>query len=78
MLHINKSDYSIVKQKLYFVNTVENDSKISKPRLEVVFKPKGKKLTTDDFLVSEKNYFLRVGKQIKVANRFNDYILYKG
>lgn len=77
VLHINKSDYSIIRQKLYLLNPMENDEKSTKPRLEVTFRPKAKKPAADDFLVTERNYYIITSSGYKIANRYKKYNLYK-
>jgi len=77
LIYINKLDYSVLKQKMYFLNETMNRSKATRPRLEVVYSARAKNIKTDNFLVDEKNYFTRTGADIKVANRFRGYKLYK-
>lgn len=77
VIHVNKQDYSIIKQKLYFLNTIENKNKIASPRLEISFSPRIKKMEADNFLVNEKNYFTRIGNDLKVVTRFKGYKLFK-
>lgn len=77
IIHINKKDYSIYKQILYFLNPVEENNKITRPRLEMVYTSRTTNEEKDNSLVDEKKYFTRVGKEIKVANRYKEYTLYK-
>lgn len=76
VVYIKKSDYSIAMQKLYYVNSIESKGKKSIPRMEITYLV-AKKTENDNLVTTERNYFTRVGNDIKVAKRFKDYKLYK-
>lgn len=63
-------------QKLYYVNSIESKGKKSIPRMEITYLV-AKKTENDNLVTTERNYFTRVGNDIKVAKRFKDYKLYK-
>lgn len=73
---IRRKDYSIAAQKIYFFGSVQDDRIVPGQRLEAVFSER-KPSQLDAFLVNEKNYFTRSGKEIKPAERFKGYKLYK-
>lgn len=74
---INKSDYSISKQFLYVLNTLEDGKKTPDMYIEIVFSPRTKDKKLDDFLIDQNNYFSKTGNNIKTAPRFKEYHLYK-
>lgn len=81
LLYIKKSDYSIVKQEMYFVEKMEvkdgNGKLISTlPRLEITFMPRPKNPKNDDFLVKKENYFTEKNSQIVISKRLSAYGLY--
>ena|SRR6218665_3821632 len=71
---INKKDYSVARQVLYFLNT-SPDEKAG--RLEISFTTRTKDLVKDKFLIEQSNYFTKSGNTIKTASRFKEYKLYK-
>lgn len=77
ILYINKKDYSIMRQTLYFLNTTENKKGTAKPRLDIIFSPREKNAAKDNFLINEKSYFIRTAGDIKLASRFKAYQLFK-
>ena len=76
LFYVNRKDFTIIGQKTYLFGHMENDQLISGQRLEATFKER-KPSPNDSFLTSEKNYFIRSGKEIKPAARFNGYKLFK-
>jgi hypothetical protein len=82
VLYIKKSDYSIVKQSLYFIEKMENKDTKGKtiytaPRLEISFNPRNKDSKNDDLLVNKVNYFTVKSNQIIVSKRLSAYQLFK-
>jgi hypothetical protein len=77
VIYINKQNYSVSKQVLYFLNPIEENKKKAKPKTEIIFSTRNKNQASDNFLIDEKNYFIRSNKDIKVASRFKEYELYK-
>lgn len=75
IMAINKKDYSVSKQVLYFLNTSPEDSNAQ--RLEITFTPRNKDLPKDNALVDQSKYFIKSGSTIKVAPRLKEYQLYK-
>lgn len=81
VIYINKSDYSIGKQELYFVEKMESKDAKGKtiatvPRLEIVFNAKTKNQKNDDFLINKENYFSVNNNKIVVSKRLSAYKLY--
>lgn len=81
IIYIKKSDYSIGKEELYFVEKMESKDAKGKiittvPRLEIVFNPRAKNQTNDDFLISKENYFTVNNNKVVVSKRLSAYKLY--
>lgn len=81
IIYIKKSDYSIGKQELYFVEKMESKDAKGKiistvPRLEIVFNPRTKNQKNDDFLIGRENYFTVNNNKVVVSKRFLAYKLY--
>jgi hypothetical protein len=82
IIYIKKSDFSIAKQLLYYVEKMEtkdrNGNKIyTTPRLEITFSTRAKDNKKDDSLIKRDNYFTVKGSDIKVSQRFSGYKLFK-
>lgn len=77
LLYINKQNFNVYKQVLFYVNPTDETNTASKPKMEIIFTPRARNEVSDNFLVDEKNYFIKINKEIKAASRFKDYKLYK-
>lgn len=82
VIYIRKQDFSIAKEVMYLVESMESlDAKgkvvTSVPRLEIEFVPRTKNTAKDDLLVNRTNYFTGKGKNITVSKRFSAYKIYK-
>lgn len=82
VLYIKKSDYSIAKQLLFFVEKMESKNAKGKtiytvPRLEISFIPRTKNEKIDNFLVAKENYFIEKNNEIIVSKRLSAYQLFK-
>jgi hypothetical protein len=82
ILSIKKTDYSLVKQTIFYVENMEsknNKGKIvqSIPRLEIIFSKKIKNDKLDNALITQSNYYTLVDTKIVVAQRLSSYKLFK-
>jgi hypothetical protein len=82
IISINKLNYSITKQSLFFVEKMESKDVKGKiiftiPRLEVTFSPKAKDEKRDNILVTRENYFTEKNNEIIVSKRLSAYQLFK-
>lgn len=82
ILYIKKSDYSIAKQSLFFVEKMESKDAKGKsiytlPRLEIVISPRKKDNKKDDFLLTRENYFTEKNNEIVISKRLSAYQLFK-
>lgn len=82
LIYIKKSDYSIAKQSLFFVEKMESkDSKgktiYTVPRLEITFSPRAKDEKRDNVLVTKENYFAERNNEIIISRRLSAYQLFK-
>jgi hypothetical protein len=82
VIYIRKTDYSIAKQSLFFIEKMESKDAKGKtiytaPRLEISFKPRNKDSKRDDLLVNKENYFTEKSSQIIVSKRLSAYQLFK-
>lgn len=82
VVYIKKTDYSIAKQTLFFIEKMESKDAKGKtiyttPRLEISFNPRIKDNKRDDLLVNKENYFTEKGNEIIVSKRLSAYQLFK-
>jgi hypothetical protein len=82
VVHIHKSDYSIAKQIIYFIEKMEtknSNGKIisSTPRLEITYSPRVKNEKSDNLLVKKENYFTEKDQKIVLSKRLSAYKLFK-
>lgn len=82
LIYIKKSDYTISKQVLYFIEKMESEDekkriKESIPRLEIVFTPRIKNEVKDNLLIKRDNYFTEKGNNIVISKRFSKYQIIK-
>ncbi len=82
IIYIKKSDLSITKQLLYYVEKMETKDKNGKkiyttPRLEITFSNRIIDNKKDDLLIKRDNYFTVKGSDIKLSQRFSGYKLFK-
>lgn len=82
IIQIQKKDYSIVKQTLFFAEKMESKNAKGKsiytvPRLEIVFSPRAKNEKRDNLLVAKENYFTGKDNQIVLSKRISAYQLFK-
>ena len=82
IIYIKKSDFSVAKQQLYYVEKMEskdsNGKKIfTTPRLEITFANRKADSKKDDLLLKRDNYFTLKGEEIIMAKKYNGYKLFK-
>lgn len=82
IVYIRKSDLSLQKQKIYFVEKMESKDSNGKiilttPRLEIEYLEKPKKNEEDDFLVTKSNYVKESRNELQFSKRLATYKLYK-
>lgn len=70
-IYINKQDFSLLKQELYFFG----DNEKTLPKLEVNFLERKIDLKKDSELLKKSNYIRVVNGQVKSSEKFKDYRL---
>lgn len=82
IFYINKTDFSIGKQKLFFVEKMQskNNKGVSVytiPRLEINFTKRVKNESKDNLLVTKSNYLTIKGNTFILSKKLASYKLYK-
>lgn len=82
ILSIKKSDFSLNKQTVYYIENMEsknNNGKIvqSIPRLEIIFSKRIKNDKQDNLLLRQESYFTLASNKIVVSPRLSTYKLFK-
>lgn len=82
LIYINKKDFSIAKQSLFFVEKMEsknNKGVIVKtiPRLETFFAKRTKNEESDNKLTSKSNYFTEKGGKVIMSKKLDAYQIIK-
>lgn len=82
ILSIKKSDFSLVKQTIFYIENMEsknNKGKIvqSIPRLEIIFSKRSKNDKLDNLLLKQESYFTLTNNKIIVSPRLSTYKLFK-
>ena len=82
VIYVRKSDFSITKQLLYYVEKMESKDKNGKkiftvPRLEITFSTRVKDIKKDDLLLNKDTYFTINKNDITVSKRFAGYKIFK-
>ncbi|WNM19472.1 hypothetical protein [Flavobacterium capsici] len=82
IVYINKTDYSVVKQKFYYVEKMESNDKNGKlrystPRLEITFTRRPKNPELDTKLLKQENYFTEAKGNIMLSKKLSKYKLFK-
>jgi hypothetical protein len=82
VIYINKKDFSIAKQSLYFVEKMQSKDAKGKvittvPRLETIFSKRAKNEANDDLLTSKNNYFTEKNGKLVMSKKLEAYQIIK-
>lgn len=82
ILSIKKTDFSLAKQTIFYVENMESKNKKGQivqsiPRLEILFTKRSKNDKQDKLLLTQENYFTLINNNIVVSPRLTKYKLFK-
>ena len=82
ILSIKKSDFSLVKQTVFYIEKMESKDEKGKivqtiPRLEIVFKKRISSEAQDNLVLKQENYFTEINNKIVVSKKLSKYKLFK-
>ncbi|MES2544819.1 MAG: hypothetical protein V4548_08030 [Bacteroidota bacterium] len=82
IIYINKKEFTIDKQIMYFLNEMPSKNNkgketMERPRIEVIFSKRASQIAKDDLLVDKKQYLIHIGKKIVLSKRLEAYKLYQ-
>lgn len=82
ILSIKKSDFSLAKQTIYYIENMESKDPSGKivqsiPRLEIIYVKRNSSTAQDKLLLNQENYFSENNNKIVVVGRLSKYKLFK-